>query len=217
MNSAIILAGGVGSRLGNNIPKQFLKINGQEILFYSVDLFKKHLQIDEIIIVVHVDWINTVTMNYPDCKIVIGGNNRKESSLNGVIKTNVKTKNVLIHDAARPLLSPNLISKCIEGLKNYKAVAPIINSKNSLIHIDENIIEYVDRTKIMQVQTPQCFNKEFILDVLSSNLEGTDEVGMLLKKYPNFNVKFVDGEEKNFKITTSIDFQLANLVLSNNK
>ena len=69
----------------------------------------------------------------------------------------------------------------------------------------------------MQVQTPQCFNKEFILDVLSSNLEGTDEVGMLLKKYPNFNVKFVDGEEKNFKITTSIDFQLANLVLSNNK
>ena len=215
MNSAVIVAGGSGSRIGGEIPKQFLKINGDEILSYSVNTFLKHPKINEVVIVSHPDWIDTVSKNYPHCQVVKGGNRRQYSSLNGVLATDAKGENVLIHDAARPFVTTRIISDCLEKLIHFEGTAPVMETSNSLIQLENERAIFVDRTKIFEVQTPQCFKKEFILEVLSNTLEGTDEIGMVLRKYPKAKINFVEGEEKNYKITSKMDLQISSQIISN--
>ena len=207
MNSAVIVAGGNGSRVSGNIPKQFIKIIGKEILSYSVNIFLKHPKIHEVIIVSHQDWIDTVSKNYPRCKIVKGGEKRQESSLNGVMATHSNTENVLIHDAARPFISSRIISDCLEVLNKCEGTAPVMDASNSMIKLSNGKATYVDRSKIYEVQTPQCFKKELILEVLSATLEGTDEIGMVLRKFPEINLEFVKGSLNNAKITTDSDIK----------
>ena len=205
MNSVVIVAGGSGSRVSGKIPKQFIKIFGEEILSYSVNIFLKHPKINEVIIVSHPDWINTVSENYPSCKVVNGGKRRRDSSLNGVIATHSNTENVLIHDAARPFISSDIISACLKTLNNCEGTAPILTSSNSLVKMDKGIPSYVDRSKICEVQTPQCFKKKLIINVLSLEIEGTDEIGMVLKTFSNSRLKFISGSPMNNKITSNFD------------
>ena len=210
MNSTVIVAGGSGNRFGGEIPKQFVKIDGQQILSFSVNTFLEHPQIDEVIIVCHLEWINIVSENYSDCKVVEGGERRQDSSLNGIRATSENTENVLIHDAARPFISPIIISDCLEALTKCKGTAPIMKTANSLIQLDNTKASYVDRSKTYEVQTPQCFKKNLILNVLESNIEGTDEIGMVLRKIPGIELEFVKGSLNNSKITTLSDIKLFN-------
>ena len=210
MNSTVIVAGGSGNRFGGEIPKQFVKIDGQQILSFSVNTFLEHPQIDEVIIVCHLEWINIVSENYSNCKVVEGGKRRQDSSLNGIRATSENTENVLIHDAARPFISPIIISDCLEALTKCKGTAPIMETSNSLIHLDNAKARYIDRSKIYEVQTPQCFKKNLILNVLESNIEGTDEIGMVLRKIPEIELEFVKGTLNNSKITTDSDIKLFN-------
>ena len=205
MNSAVIVAGGLGIRFGNNIPKQFIKINSQEILSFSVKTFLKHPKIDEVIIVSHPEWRKHVASEYPECHVVSGGPRRQDSSLNGVIATSAESKNVLIHDSVRPFVTEEVISNCLSALVNYDGSAPIVPPSDSLVKWDGKKAIYVDRSNIKIVQTPQCFNKIFILDVLKANITGTDEIGMLLELYPAAKLKFIKGNVDNIKITTKND------------
>ena len=201
MNSAIIVSAGSGNRFGDEIPKQFIKINGQEVLSYSVKTFLKHPEIHEIIIVCHFEWIEHVKKNYPSCKIIKGGKSRQESCLNGVQAISKKTTNVLIHDAARPFISKNIISNCLTALKTHDSCAPIMPSTDSLVYLDKNKASHIDRSKIFSIQTPQCFKIETINQILHSNITGTDEIGVLLKLSPESNITFIKGDIKNKKIT----------------
>ena len=94
-NIAIILAAGSGERFGDETPKQFIILHGRRVLDYSVNIFKKHKDIDDIIIVCPKEWINIIQNEYPDFKIVIGGKTRKDSSFNGLKACPNNTKNVL--------------------------------------------------------------------------------------------------------------------------
>ena len=175
-NALILLAGGKGKRFAitkNTKPKQFIKIDGQEILSFSVNTFLEHPQIDEVIIVSHLEWLEIVSENYSDCKVVKGGSRRQDSSLKGIRATSENTENVLIHDAARPFISPMIISDCLEALKKCEGTAPILNIPNSLIQLDNGRATYVDRSKICEVQTPQCFKKDLkcFWKILFSNLK----------------------------------------------
>ena len=208
MNSAVILAAGIGSRFGSKIPKQFIKINGKELLSYSVNTFLDHPKIDEVVIVVHPDWAADVSQQYSSCKVIKGGKRRQDSSLNGVKATDNRTINVLIHDAARPFVSKNIITECINKLSNYKGSAPVMPVSNSMIQLDQDRVLYLDRNKIREVQTPQCFKKDLILKVLLSNLEGTDEIGMFIRKFPNLKLQLVDGSVENIKLTSKVDLEL---------
>ena len=201
MNSAIIVSAGSGNRFGDEIQKQFIKINGQEVLSYSVKTFLKHPEIHEIIIVCHFEWIEHVKKNYPSCKIITGGKSRQESCLNGVQAISKKTTNVLIHDAASPFISKNIISNCLTALKTHDSCAPIMPSTDSLVYLDKNKASHIDRSKIFSIQTPQCFKKETINQILHSNITGTDEIGVLLKLSPESNITFIKGDIKNKKIT----------------
>jgi len=213
VNSAIIVAGGTGSRFGGDIPKQFMEIGSKEILSYSVETFSNHAEIQEVIIVCHKDWIEHTNKNYKNCTIVMGGEKRKKSSLNGVLATDMNSENILIHDAARPMISSKIISDCLSALKYSDASAPVIDSTNSLVNLEENQVLFVNRKNIKLVQTPQCFKRNLILDVLNSSIEGTDEIGMLLNFDNSKKILLVDGEANNIKITTKIDLVVATSIL----
>ena len=134
MNSAVIVAGGSGNRFGSKIPKQFIKIDGQEILAFSVKTFLEHPEIDEVIIVSHLEWIKIVSENYSDCKVVEGGKRRQDSSLNGIRATSENTENVLIHDAARPFIA---VSGAPVTGGNGRKVAP-----GSVMHIPSEVLRW---------------------------------------------------------------------------
>ena len=205
MNSAIIVAGGTGSRIGGDIPKQFMEIGSKEILSYSVETFSNHAEINEVIIVSHGKWLDHVKENHPNCKVVKGGNTRQQSVKNGLNSCLNASKSILIHDAARPLISSEIITNCIQALESADAVAPIMDSSNSLVDWDGQKAKFINRDNIKEVQTPQCFNKEVIQKALNIGIEGTDEIGLLLQVIPNSIITFVPGAEKNRKITSKDD------------
>ena len=119
MNSAIILAGGDGNRINSSVPKQFIEINNKKLIDFSIDAFEKNKNIDEIIIVLNKKWIEKYKDEYKSYILTVGGNSRSHSSLNGLLCCSEKSKNVLIHDAARPLLTQDLINNCIKYLSTY--------------------------------------------------------------------------------------------------
>ena len=205
MNSAVIVAGGTGSRIKGDTPKQFIKLNGEEILSYSVTTFLNHPQIEEVVIVCHPDWIEHVKSKYPECIVTTGGERRKDSSLSGVKATSPESEIVLIHDAARPFVSETIITDCLNALKNADGSAPILDSSNSLVKWDGEKALRINRSEIKIVQTPQCFRKELILKALSTDIEGTDEIGMLLENFPDSRLEFIKGSPLNNKITTDLD------------
>jgi len=213
LNSAVIVAGGRGIRLGLDLPKQFHDLCGREIISYSVKTFLNHPNIHEVIIVTPCDWVDHVTKNYSKCIVVEGGKKRQDSSLNGVLATNSESENILIHDAVRPFVTVGLISDCLNSLGKAHVSAPIIDSTNSLIGLNGKQVSFVDRNCIKAVQTPQCFKRELILEVLNSSVDGTDEVGMLLKYNPKKKIEFVKGDSSNFKITSPTDLIIASSLL----
>ena len=209
MNSAVIVAGGVGFRFGGDIPKQFIKINGQEILSFSVNTFLEHPQIDEVIIVYHPDWKEHVITNYPNCIVIEGDQRRQDSSMKGVSVVSDESEHVLIHDAVRPFVSKKIISDCLSALENSDGSAPIMSVSNSLIQLEKEKATYIDRSQIREVQTPQCFRKELISEALSSDIEGTDDIGIVLRLFPESKLSFIPGNRDNLKITTERDLQVA--------
>ena len=213
MNSAVIVAGGNGSRFGGDIPKQFHDLCGKEIISYSVSTFLNHPRIHEVIIVTPLGWVDHVAQNYPKCIAVKGGTKRQDSSLNGVLATNIESENILIHDAVRPFVSAKVISDCLNSLEKAHVSAPIMDSTNSLIELNNKQVSFVDRNHIKTVQTPQCFKRALILEVLNSSIDGTDEVGMLLKYNPKKKIEFVKGDSSNLKITSPTDLIIASSLL----
>ena len=209
MNSAVIVAGGRGKRFGDEIPKQFTKIKGKELIAYSIDTFLNHPQIDEVVIVTHPSWNNHVKSNYPDCIVTIGGERRQDSSFKGVKATSADTEIVLIHDTARPFVSEQIITDCLSALENAHGSAPVMNVFNSLIQLEKEKATYLDRSQIREVQTPQCFRKELIRESLLSDIEGTDDIGIVLRLFPESKLSFIPGNRENLKITTERDLQVA--------
>ena len=211
MNSAIIVAAGKGSRLVNNSPKQFMKLNQDKtILDFSIEAFKKNKFIHEIIIVTNSNWIEKIQDKYQTCKVIKGGKSRSESSFIGLNECNEKCKNVLIHDAARPFVTQKIINECINNLEKYHAVIPTLIPYDSLLDIDNNK-QYLNRDKIRIVQTPQAFNYKKILNAYNNNNNNikNDDMSVLLEYDIDVNKIFIKGDRLNFKITDKIDFDIA--------
>lgn len=215
MNSAIILAGGIGKRLNSEIPKQFIRLdNGKRIIDFSIEAFKKNKNINEIIIVLPPDWIDRYGSDYIDYTLVSGGKERYESSKEGLLACCPESRNVLIHDAARPLISQNLIDDCIYYLNQYDAVAPCIAATDSLIEVDDEV-SYLNRSNIKFIQTPQGFNKNLLLNVMADiENDVSDDMSAVLAYDKNINYKFFQGEVYNFKITHDLDIKIFNNILN---
>lgn len=215
-NVAVILAGGVGNRMGTELPKQFLPLNGKTVLECCVDTFHCNENIDEICIISHKDYISEVeemaTINHwtKVTHILPGGAERYLSSMAAIKAYEGQNKvRLLIHDAARPYVSENIINKVVDALQEHKAVCVAIASTDTLLETDaqgEYIVAIPNRSRYRRVQTPQGFWLETIAAAYKKGLQdpafqATDDCGVVLHYLPEEPIFIVAGEEENRKIT----------------
>lgn len=221
MNIAVILAGGSGSRLGGDLPKQFLKIAGKKIIEHTISVFENNENIDEIAIVTKSEFIhdveNIVIKNEFNKvkKILQGGKERYESSLSAINSYDDDNCNLIFHDAVRPLVNNRIINDCIFALSKYDAVDVAINATDTIIKIDNNnCIENIpQRFKLRCGQTPQCFKRGVIKKAYDIALKDpefttTDDCGVVRRYLSNIPIYVVPGEVFNIKVTYTEDLFL---------
>ena len=222
--TGIILLAGNSTRFGKNINKNFeILMNGKTVLSYSLNSFNKNQYIDNIILAVKENELNIIKeivtnekINKP-IKFIYGGNSRKESVYNCI--KNCNSDIVIIHDSARPLIKQEHINQCIENMKFYKGVSLGVKSKDTIKIVNDNneVISTTNRNNTFVIQTPQCFDRNTLLEVhnkYKNNTEITDDC-MLLEK-ENYKIKIIPGNYSNIKITTQEDIKFIRNFLQNN-
>ena len=204
-NYFVILAAGKGKRFSKNKPKQFVKYKNKAIIEHSIEKSLKS-QLFKKIIVVSKSLKIDKNINLPNSvKVIKGGKERSDSTLNALkYLKRFKPKNVMIHDAARPDFSLNLLKKLSYQLKKNKAVVPIVNSKDTIKYKIKNEIYNLNRKKIIITQTPQAFRFDDLYKfVKKSKNKFTDEATLFIEN--NCKIKFINGENGNNKITFKND------------
>ncbi len=213
---AIILAGGIGSRFQSESPKQFALIEGEPIFVRSIAVFEQHPLVDEIIVVVNPQYkqeFQKILKDYSFVKIkhlVQGGKERSDSSLNALKKIDSEAK-VLLHDAVRPFVSPQIITDVILALDTEKAVNVGVAATDTLLELEGNYIKRVPvRENLRHGQTPQGFWASVIKTAYCRALEdeafaATDDCSVVHRYMPEVPVYVVKGEPTNKKITFPSD------------
>lgn len=220
---AVILAGGVGSRVGGSTPKQLLPLeDGRSVLEHSVDAFEAAPAISEIAIVMHPDWMDEAKSiceknNWRKVtQIIPGGDERWESSWHALLAySHVDDQTTLwFHDAARPFVSQRILADVAEALISHKAVTVAIPVTDTLYRVDENscVKEIPLRSEFMRAQTPQAFHYDTVFQAYaqaigSETVLATDDAGIVRKYAPLTKIYIVQGEEANRKITYSEDLK----------
>jgi len=205
-NCFIILASGQSKRFKSSKPKQYILYNNKPIYEHSVDKVLKSGLFKHIILVVKNNFF--IKRKYPKIvKIIKGGKERSDSSLLGLkYAKKLKIKNVLIHDAARPNFSIKLIRKILNNLKKNKAVIPYVNATDSIKYNYKNITYNLLRKNALLTQTPQGFRYKDLFKIAISNKEKVqDEASLFINR--NLKVKFIKGENTNYKITYKKDIK----------
>lgn len=227
-NIAVILAGGSGSRFGNQIPKQFLEVAGKQVIEHTIDVFEKCMEIDEICIVVkpdystHVEKLIVKNQYNKVKKILRGGMERYESSLAAIQAYTDDDANLLFHDAARPMVDEQMIHACIEVLRHHKAVTVAAKTTDTILMVDkdERIESVPNRAFLRNAQTPQGFKRGLIALAYERALKDptfstTDECGTVLHYVPEEPIYVVEGSNTNIKLTYPEDLLLLELLLTN--
>lgn len=280
MNIAIILSGGTGTRLGGDIPKQYIEVNNKPVIGYCLETILSHEMIDMVYIVAAPEWqdflsnaINTLSISDKAkakfAGFALPGENRQYSIYNGLLcvkelfqaatipgnsllnkalNTSLSVKasdaslsekasntslldkcagssinreglaaNVFIHDAARPLLSESLISRCFEALDEHEGVLPVLPMKDTIYQSDDGklVSALLDRKKLFAGQAPEAFVFDKYLEaneayVPFKTINGSTEVAIMHQ----MDVAMIDGEEINFKITTRADLERFQQILN---
>ncbi len=216
---AIILAGGRGLRLGNDVPKQFLPLGSKPVIAWSISSCEALDSVDNILVVTPGEFMGRVK-EIVDAfgfhkvqKIIPGGATRQGSALNALRSVEYRDDDVLLfHDAARPFIAPAIIQNCILAAKQQGAAAVYVPSQDTVAEIKNGFVVSVPpRDRYYSAQTPQAFLYPVIksahLRAAETGFEGTDDVSLVLKD--GHKVKMVEGEYRNFKITTNLDYKNA--------
>ena len=218
----IILAAGNSHRFKSNIAKPYQKIAGKSLIEIIIDKARKFKQIKKIILVYNKkDSKRVKSLELKNIKMILGGKTRQKSTFNALkhlVNINGISK-VLIHDAARPNFSLKLLNSILENMKNVRAVVPKIDIQDAIKQkIDSSLSEYIlgkNRNNFFLTQTPQAFNIKEIYHLHKVNADKYKDDDVSLYMDLN-NVKFIEGERNNFKITDQTDFQnLKNIYKSN--
>lgn len=225
-NIAILLAGGSGTRVGGETPKQFIRVAGKQIIEHSIEAFERCARIDEICIVCRVDYIaymqELVQRNgYTKVKKIInGGKERYDSSIAAINAYTDDDTNMLFHDAVRPMVSERIINDCIDALSRYNAVDVAVKTTDTIIAVDADgcITDIPDRSVLRNVQTPQGFKRGTIRMAYEKALADphfvtTDDCGTVRKYLPEEPIYVVEGENTNIKLTYREDLLLLEILL----
>ena len=220
MNIAIVLSGGTGSRLGGDIPKQYLMVNDKPIIIYCIEQLHINCNIDAIEIVAALQWQNDILKWLEKYKLTdkfkgfsIPGENRQLSIFSGlesVAKYAAGDDLVFIHDAARPLITQDMISSCIMAIDGHDGVLPVIPMKDTVYYSEngEAVSSLLNRSKIFAGQAPEVFvlgkyldaNKRLLPDDILK-INGSTEPAIMA----GMDIAMISGDEGNFKITTKAD------------
>ncbi len=228
---AEILAGGSGTRIGNELPKQFLMLNGKPIIIYSINQFLKNERIDKIIIVCipsYIEHLKKIIKKYvkdsSKIDIVEGGKTRDESVINGcnyiLEKYGLNDNDVIIiHDSVRPFVNQKIINDNIDAVLKYGAVGTAIPATDTIIESNDNkkIVNIPDRTKMFCAQSPQSFNIKKLMRLYSQlNEEEKEKMTDSCKIFTinNEEVKLIEGDVLNIKITYNNDLDIAKSIIN---
>lgn len=217
--TAIVLAAGKGSRMQSEIPKQYMNIDGKPVLYYSLKAFEESL-VDDIILVTSEDSVsyckNEIVEKYDICKvkaIIAGGEERYLSVKKGLMSAD-KADYVLIHDAARPCLTMDIIKRSIEEVQITGACTVGVPVKDTIKLVDDDCfgLDTPPRNRLWQIQTPQSFLYRDILEAYrileaSGDTDITDDT-MIIERYLDKKVKVIQGDYCNIKITTTEDLSV---------
>lgn len=229
--AAIVLAAGNGSRMNSQEKKQFMDLNGLPVLAWSLIAFEENPAIDDIILVTGEEDLDRALKICLDLKlskvknIVAGGDMRFRSVYNGLLALSPETDYVLIHDAARPLVTQEIIRSCIKGAVMKRACVAAVREKNTIKKVDGNgyAIETVDRSLLYEIQTPQAFEYKLILRAyynLKKTIEEyhpdvsriTDDA-VIVENMTECRVSMAEGDYRNIKITTPEDITIAKALM----
>ncbi len=217
-NYAIIVAGGTGSRMKGDIPKQFVLLNGKPVIVYSIEAFNNYDPDLQILLVIHPDYIeywNKLSVQYKfsvPYKVVNGGETRFASVKNGL--DSIETDGfVAIHDAARPLIDAGFIKQLFEQASVYGSAVPGIALNDTIRILENNTSRQLDRMLLRAMQTPQVFK---VTELKYAYLQAfqalfTDDASVM--QSAGFQLHLTDGRLENIKITIQKDFAFAELMM----
>ena len=220
-NIAVVLAGGSGKRMGEETPKQFLQVMGKPIIQYSMEAFQNHPLIDEMVVVLPDEYVGNLNQfvdidMFPKLEAQLGGGSERYLSTLAALRyyTSENDANILFHDAARPLVTQEIISNVLYALNQFEAVCVAIPTTDTVIETTENgfIHHYPKRQQMVNAQTPQAFNIKVIKQAFNMAMQDTgffttDDCSIVHKYLPHIPIKIVPGSIKNLKITNPTDLQ----------
>ena len=225
---AVVLAGGSGERFGTPVPKQLLPLAGRPMIEHSVAAFERAPAVDQIMVVVaagHAGQVRALlgTGGYAKLGDVIdGGATRTESTRCAIAELGDDDCDVLFHDAARPLVSQQIIADCVAALADHRAVGVAVPSSDTIAVVSDGLMTAIPRRdSLARCQTPQGFRLSVIrrayqladADPGFGDLPATDDCGIVLRYLPELGVHVVPGSERNIKITYPRDLAIAEALL----
>ncbi|SKB48136.1 2-C-methyl-D-erythritol 4-phosphate cytidylyltransferase [Lachnospiraceae bacterium] len=222
MNIALILSGGTGTRLGASIPKQYLEVNGKKIISYSIEAMLKHPKIDAVQIVASDEWRDAIKIEIDGLEnsdkfrgFSEPGENRQLSILSGIesCKSYAAADDIiLVHDAARPNVSEELITRILTGAEQHDGAMPVLPMKDTVYFSEDGkaVSELLQREKIFAGQAPEAFKLGKYFDANRALLphkilaiNGATEPAVMA----GMDIVMVEGDENNYKVTTMADLE----------
>lgn len=228
----VILAGGVGRRAGREVPKQLVEIAGRPVIEHAIAAFDAAPEIDEIMVLMAPGFTGEVEKivargGYRKVGAVLtGGATRTETTWRALSALGSRECDVLLHDAARPLVDGAIIARCVAALREHPAVEVAVETPDTIVVTapgegGDVVGDIPDRARLRRVQTPQCFRLSLIREAYErafadpgfAERPPTDDCGVVLRYLPDVPIVIVPGSEENMKITHPVDFAIAETLL----
>jgi 2-C-methyl-D-erythritol 4-phosphate cytidylyltransferase len=216
---AIIVAGGKGSRMKSEVPKQFMLLRKKPVLYYSIKAFIDAFEDIKIILVLPEEYIGKgqeIIDGFFDntrFRICAGGRTRFHSVKNGLALIEDKESVIFVHDGVRCLVTQKLVERCYKAAVEAGTAIPALTVNDSVRILTDDGNRIVDRTKLRLIQTPQTFHSKILLPAYNIDYKEsfTDETSVV--EAFGIKINLIEGESNNFKITTLSDFNLAEILL----
>jgi 2-C-methyl-D-erythritol 4-phosphate cytidylyltransferase len=214
-----IVAGGSGSRMNSDVPKQYMEANRVPIIVHTIKRFFEYSKSIQVICCVHANYsayaegLMQKYFPHTKIKIVLGGETRFNSVKNGLAVIKDVDSLVAVHDAARPLVSKETIERCFASAKEKNSGVPVIKVSESIRIVDGNNSRSINRDNYRIVQTPQCFKTEVLQKAFEVDYKNSFTDDATVFENAGHNVSLVEGNIENIKITLPSDILIAEALL----
>jgi 2-C-methyl-D-erythritol 4-phosphate cytidylyltransferase len=222
---AVVLGGGAGNRFGATMPKQLLTLGGRTLIEHCVTAFRQAPGIDDVLLVMPPGYTEEAAKLVGDqvSAVITGGVTRSDSVRNALehlaAREVADTTAVLLHDAARPLVTQQIIAECVAALSDHDAVGTAVPTSDTIVVAENGVMSHVPpRETLYRCQTPQCFRLSVITEAhkraaADPAFTPTDDCGVILRYLPDVPVHIVKGSERNIKVTYPGDLGIAEALL----